>query len=269
MAIWLFVNQLNTFMIISYTSTDWLEVSHPGCWCQLALPVGSRPYTPWQDRCPSLSLARASCGWSRDGRNPRRMIDSGVSFPPLRTPSHSRDRPDGERRIQWWKERHDNSLVQALSEQFVQRCQTSVCFVSEFLKGITAVILVFWTVLQFSSSYSQWSLCWVSNMAVPPDQWARQWQLWWGRCCTLTLTGSCSSSHPVPSGPRFDGTLETCPTERMRRDEKMHKLKQEVHIVYIKWEKRRREEHQTVGEIRLIERLINSQPVDDSTWEQW
>lgn len=154
MAIWLFVNQLNTFMIISYTSTDWLEVSHPGCWCQLALPVGSRPYTPWQDRCPSLSLARASCGWSRDGRNPRRMIDSGVSFPPLRTPSHSRDRPDGERRIQWWKERHDNSLVQALSEQFVQRCQTSVCFVSESLKGITAVILVFWTVLQclFSTS---------------------------------------------------------------------------------------------------------------------
>lgn len=82
--------------------------------------------------------------------------------------------------------------------------------------------VVFVVCLSFSSSYSQWSLCWVSSMVAPPGQWARQRQLWWGRCCTLTRTGSQSSYHPGPSGPRSGGWPERCPTGRRKRDKKIH-----------------------------------------------
>lgn len=91
----------------------------------------------------------------------------------------------------------------------------------------------FWC-LGFSSSYSQWSLCWVSSMAVPPGQWARRRQLWWGPCCTPTLTGSRSSSHPGPSGQRSGGWSERCPTKRRKSDEKMETVEGEVQRVLLR-----------------------------------
>lgn len=80
----------------SSSLTDSLFLSYPGCWCQEDLPGGSRPHTPWQDCCPSPSLAPASCGWNKDGRNPPHMIDSDASFQPPWTPFDIHDRPEGK-----------------------------------------------------------------------------------------------------------------------------------------------------------------------------
>lgn len=157
MAIWLSVNQLNTFMIISYTSTGWrcLTLAVGVSWSSLSVAGlthpdrTAAPASLWHGHpVAGAGMAETLAAWST------------VVFPfclceHLLTAMTCLMRRGGSN-----DGRKDmlTVLVQALSEQSAQRCQTSVCFFSsKFPKWemwISAVILVIWMVLQclFSTS---------------------------------------------------------------------------------------------------------------------
>lgn len=165
--------------------------------------------------------------------------------------------------IRLWKERHDDTVI-AGTEGIIYWTMSNFSVVSCLSRDIFTRGLVYYSFspcslncaavfvvcLGFSSLYSLWSLCWVSSMAAPPGRWARQWQLWWGPCCTPTLTGSRSSFHPGPSGQRFGGWSKRCPTEWRKKDEKMPTVEGEVYKVLY-----------ATGKVKERETLISTEAV--------